>query len=729
MSEEQQPMSDLPSSDVDPSLVVDAEEGMFNVADIVVFVLFVLGLVGFYLYKKYQESNIVKIKPISLAQLKTGIVESGLDVLQRMQDSGKKMVVFYGSQTGTAEEFTTRLCKEGRYYGISAMCADPVEYDIETLSKLKEIEDHIAVFLMATYGEGEPTDNAIQLNEFMRNEETDLTGLNYAVFGLGNSTYEYYNKMGKDTDELLEKRGGTRLSPLGMGDDDGNIEDDYLNWKEAFWTDVCAKFNLTKSEDNLNIRNYKLEEHESIHSSSVFKGEMGYLGSYSSQRPPYDAKNPFMGKLTVNQNLCSEDSDRTVFHCEIDIGKAKMKYDAGDHVAIYPENNPKMVQDLAERLDVELDQVFSLDCVDEFTSKKHPFPCPTTYRTALTHYVDINTPIRTNVLRDLAQYATDENEKEFLNKLTSNTVEGKNQYNNWVVKDQRHLLQILEDCPSLQPPIDHILELMPRLQARYYSIASSPKENPKSIHVCAALVKYTTNSGRQAEGVCTSWLQKLTPSEMDEYTIPVFVRRNQGFRLPRRAAVPIIMVGPGTGLAPFRGFIQHRAALKAEGKEVGENVLFFGCRHQDKDFLYSDELYQYADEGTIQLYTAFSRDTEKKVYVQNIMEDNGYLIWELLEQGAHFYVCGDARHMAPWRTLSDIRRMFGPKQPISTRYLGHVTGYQPIRDQYFENSFRYQKDEFFRHCDDLMTPSPALRRVEREEWSGIALTGDIVYNV
>jgi len=674
MSEDQ--IMDLPD-------VEDAgEEGMFNTADIVVFVLFVVGLIVFFFYKKYQESTTVTIKPISLQQLKTGVIESGLDIVKRMTDSSKKMVVFYGSQTGTAEEFATRLCKEARYYGISAMSADPVEYDVETLKELRDVDDHISVFLMATYGEGEPTDNALQFHEFIKNEETDLSGLNYAVFGLGNSTYEYYNKMGKDTDELLEKRGAYKLSALGLGDDDGNIEDDYMNWREAFWADICKKFGVVKSEDNLQIRNYKLVEHENMHASKVFKGEMGYLGSYGNQKPPYDTKNPFMADLTVNYNLCSEESDRIVFHCEVDVSKARIKYEPGDHIAIYPENNTSLVEQIGTRLNIDLAQVVSLDCIDEFSSKKNPFPCPTTYKTALTHYVDITTPPRTNVIKDLAQYATDENEKAFLLKISSS--EGKNQYNDWVMKDQRHILQILEDCPSIQPPIDHLLELLPRLQARYYSIASSPKIHARSIHVCAALVSYKTRAGRPAEGVCTSWLEKMVPGETDQFKIPVFVRRNQKFRLPRRATVPIIMVGPGTGLAPFRGFIQHRATIMREGRECGENLLFFGCRHESKDFIYKDELKEFEKEGVITLHTAFSRDTDKKVYVQNLMEQEALKIWELLEKGAHVYVCGDAKKMARdvHNQLLNIIRDYGKMD--QTEAETYVIG--------LENSFRYQKD-------------------------------------
>jgi len=546
------------------------------------------------------------------------------------------------------------------------------------------VEDHIAVFLMATYGEGEPTDNAMQFNDFIKDEETDLDGLNFAVFGLGNSTYEHFNKMGKDTDILLEKRGGTRISALGMGDDDANIEDDYMNWREAFFADMSSIFGVVKSDDNLDVRNYKLVEHSDLPPSQVFQGEMGALGGYTTQRPPYDTKNPYLAQLTTNYNLCTGDSDRAVFHCEVDISNARIRYEAGDHIAIYPENNVTIVNKLGNRLGVDLDKAISLNCTDEFSSKKTPFPCPTTYRVALTHYVDITTPPRTNIIKDLAQYATDDTDKAFLVNISSNTVEGKNEYNDWVVKEQRHILQILEELPSLYPPLDHVLELLPRLQARYYSIASSSKCHPDSVHVCAALVRYNTSTGRAAEGVCTSWLEKMVPNESNQSKIPVFVRRNQGFRLPRRTQIPIIMVGPGTGIAPFRGFIQDRATVIRAGQECGANVLFFGCRYEKMDYLYEEELKEMEKEGVLQLYTAFSRDTDKKVYVQHLMEEYGAMIWELLEKGAHFYVCGDARLMARdvHKQLLSIVEQHGKMEPSQAETF--VSG--------LENSFRYQKD-------------------------------------
>jgi NADPH-ferrihemoprotein reductase len=201
----------------------------------------------------------------------------------------------------------------------------------------------------------------------------------------------------------------------------------------------------------------------------------------------------------------------------------------------------------------------------EDSSKKHPFPCPCSYRTALTYYVDITTPVRTHILKELADYATNPDEKERLKFMASRTDEGKAAYNDWVVKDCRHIVAILEDLASVKPPPDHLCEMLPRLQARYYSISSSPKLYPTSIHITAVIVEYETSAGRTNKGVATNWL-KLKDLSLDAppATVPIFVRRSQ-FRLPFKSQTPVIMIGPGTGVAPFRGFIQEREILRKDG--------------------------------------------------------------------------------------------------------------------------------------------------------------------
>jgi NADPH-ferrihemoprotein reductase len=286
--------------------------------------------------------------------------------------------------------------------------------------------------------------------------------------------------------------------------------------------------------------------------------------------------------------------------------------------------------------------------LDEDATKKHPFPCPTTYRTALTHYVDIAALPRTHIMKELAEYTSDPEEKEKLLQMATTTPEGKELYHSFVQDSCRHITHILEDMPHCKPKIDHLMELLPRLQPRFYSISSSSRVHPETIHITGVVVEYKTKTNRVNKGVATSWLKPMVPRAEDsrEFLIPVYVRRSQ-FRLPNRPQTPVIMIGPGTGLAPFRGFIQERAWQKEQGKPVGETHLFFGCRNEKVDFIYREELEKYASDGVLTLHTAFSRDQEKKQYVTHRLREAAEVVWRLIGvEGGHLYVCGDAKMMA-----------------------------------------------------------------------------------
>nr|CAG4638293.1 EOG090X027R [Cyclestheria hislopi] len=571
--------------------------------------------------------------------------------ISKMKSSGRNIVIFYGSQTGTAEEFAGRLAKEAARYGMKALVADPEECDMEELPKLSEIEHSLAVFCMATYGEGDPTDNAQAFYEWLQAGDADLSGVNFAVFGLGNKTYEHYNSMGKYVDRRMAELGGTRVVEAGMGDDDGNMEEDFLTWKDKFWPSVLDFFGLEMKLQDVSMRQYRLVVPETI-PEKIFTGEVARLKSYVTQRPPFDAKNPFLAQVTTWRQL-HKGGERSCMHIELDIANSKLRYDAGDHVAVYPVNDPNLVNRFGELLDVDLDTIVSLVNIDEDSSKKHPFPCPCSYRTALSYYLDITSNPRTHVLKELAEYTSDSEEKAKLLKMINANPEGKELYHQWILHENRSLLHILEDLPSCKPPLDLICELLPRLQARYYSISSSAKVHPETVHITAVLVQYTTPTGRTNNGVATTWLSTKQPMpDNPPYQIPIFIRKSQ-FRLPARPQIPVIMIGPGTGIAPFRGFIQERHLLKQEGKPVGETILFFGCRNREEDFLYEDELQQYVAEGLLTLHVAFSREQLQKVYVTHLLKEQAPNVWRILgQENGHIYVCGDARNMA--RDVHDI---------------------------------------------------------------------------
>jgi len=666
-------------------------EPMFSTLDYVVLGLLGLGAVYYFFMKKKPEDTTPSFNyTIQPTQAPTSSTSSGpKGFMDKMKHLNRRMVVFYGSQTGTGEEFAGRLAKEGLKYGFRGVVADPEECEVEDLTELSSLEDDLegpvlAVFCVATYGEGDPTDNAQALYDWLQEGNGDVKGLRYAVFGLGNSTYEHFNAMGKVVDKKLSEMNGKRVHPLGLGDDDVNIEDDFIQWKENFWTSVCEEFGLEYLGDDFSMRQYEATELKDgdYNPERVFRGEVARLNSYKTQRPPFDMKNPYMAPVKVNRNLQSEKSDRYCMHIELGLGESRIRYEAGDHVAIYPTNDERLVNRIGELLNIDLDTVFTMKALEEDAIKKSPFPVPTTYRAALSHYVDITALPRTHVLKEIAAYTTDENEKEMLNLMTTNSDEGRNKYNEFISNACRHITHILEDLPSCKPAIDHLLELLPRLQPRFYSISSSGKVHKDSVHVTAVVIEYETPTGRTNNGVCTKWLQPMIPDEnanekteekpeteenvegqedvaLDkkeenttssvkeaQFKVPIYVRRSQ-FRLPNRVQTPIIMVGPGTGVAPFRGFIQERALQKEQGKPVGQTHLYFGCRNKDKDFIYREEMEKYVEDGVLTLHTAFSRDQPEKIYVTHRMRENFDQLWEMIgKKGGHVYICGDAKMMA-----------------------------------------------------------------------------------
>jgi len=300
-----------------------------------------------------------------------------------------------------------------------------------------------------------------------------------------------------------------------------------------------------------------------------------------------------------------------------------------------------MVVALAKRLHVKLEQIFKMTAIS--SDCKPLFPTPCSVKTVLSSYLDINAPPPPHVVKTLAIYAKNEADKEKLLKISDSTVvEGEFTYQKYVKESIRTILDILLDFPSVKIPFGHFVELMPKLAPRYYSISSSGKAFPKTIHITMVVVRYKTPVGRDAKGLCTYWLQQLPIGTL----IPIFVRTSS-LRPPKNPNIPIIMVGPGTGIAPFRGFIQDRQHDRVAGMpQEAEAVLFYGCRDSNLDYLYKTELEEHTNNGDIsRLFIAFSRAIpNQKVYVQNKMLENKAHICTLLkDKGAHFYICGDSR--------------------------------------------------------------------------------------
>jgi NADPH-ferrihemoprotein reductase len=648
--------------------------------DIVVLAALLLGTVAYFTKGTYWA---VHADPYgsSLAGA-NGAAKAGKsrNIIEKMEESDKNCVVFYGSQTGTAEDYASRISKEGHSrFGLKTMVADLEEYDFDNLDTFPE--DKLAVFVLATYGEGEPTDNAVEFYEFIGSEDVNfsegggaddkpLANLNYVAFGLGNNTYEHYNSMVRNVDKFLTKLGATRLGAAGEGDDGaGTMEEDFLAWKEPMWAAVAEKMNLEEREAAYEPVFEVIEKDElTAEDDTVYLGEPNKNHLEGKQKGPFNANNPFIAPIVESYELFTA-KDRNCLHMEISIAGSNLSYTTGDHIAIWPNNSGKEVDRVFKVLGKEHKRhtVIAVKGLDP--TAKVPFPSPTTYDAAIRFHMEIGAAVSRQLVSGLAQFAPNDDIKAEMTKLGSD----KDYFKQKVTNRNLNLAQLLEIEGKGQEwtkiPFSFLIEGLVKIQPRYYSISSSSLVQKDKISITAVVESVEkADAPHILKGVTTNYLLALKQKQhgdpspdphglnyaitgprnkYDGIHVPVHVRHSN-FKLPSDPSKPIIMVGPGTGVAPFRGFVQERAAQAKSGQNVGKTVLFFGCRKRSEDFLYEKEWEQYKEAlgDNFVLHTAFSRDGPNKVYVQHQMEEYGEEINKLLEQKAYFYVCGDAAHMA-----------------------------------------------------------------------------------
>lgn len=505
---------------------------------------------------------------------------------QKVADKASELLVLYGTESGNAESLAEQTVEKANQLGFKAKISNMADISLATLKKV----DNLLV-IVSTWGEGDPPESATEFYEaFMDDSAPKLDPINYSVLALGDTSYEHFCKIGKDFDSRLESLGGNRL--FERQDCDVDFDDDFAAWSDG----ALKAFSSVLTQDS------KVE--------TVSKQNVAAV--------KYSRKNPCLSDLSERINLNGTGSAKETMHLEFDLSGTGLTYEAGDSLAVQPKNSDQLVNTLLET--TKFDPSTSVSVKDETYSLGE----------ALKSVLDITTLS----IPFLSRYNAIANNQALAGLLED---EDKSNIQNYI--NGRDLVDVLIDYPAKELNPQALVNLLRKLPPRLYSIASSQKAHPDSVHLTVAVVRYETH-GRKREGICSSFLADRLDLET---AADVFVTPNKNFKLPENTDAPIIMVGPGTGIAPFRAFMQERKALGAKGK----NWLFFGDQHFITDFLYQAEWQAYQKEGLLsKIDLAFSRDQKEKVYVQDKMLANASELYAWLESGAYFYVCGDASRMA-----------------------------------------------------------------------------------
>jgi sulfite reductase (NADPH) flavoprotein alpha-component len=538
--------------------------------------------------------------------------------------SAGKLTVLYGTESGNSEELADRAIKEAKKKGFKAVMKNMADLKPADLAK----EENLLV-IVSTWGDGEAPETAISFHKAFMEEDVKLDGVKFSVCALGDTSYEKFCEIGKQFDVRLEKLGAKRIAD--RADCDVDFEDAYVGWFATAMTALAPAAPVV---------------------SVVAPAAFAVVAEYGK-------KNPFPSEVFDNVLLNGEGSAKETIHVELSLTGSGLSYEPGDALAVQPTNCPQMVKDV-----INAAKLTGIEEVEvKGVGKK-------LLADALREDFDI-TALSKAVLKKLATVTSSAKLDALLEE------DAKEQLKEYI--DGREIVDALLDFAPDGTPADALAGIFRKLPVRLYSIASSPLAHPGEVHLTVAAVRYETN-GRQRKGVCSTY---LTDVAKNGESVPVFVQPNKNFRLPADGNTPIIMVGPGTGVAPFRSFVEHRAAVSATGK----NWLFFGDQRYTYDFLYQLEWQDYLKNGVLsKLDLAFSRDQPEKVYVQDKMLENGEELYAWLEEGAHFYVCGDASRMAAdvHEALISVVKNYGAKS-------------REEAEEYIENlkkTKRYQRDVY-----------------------------------
>jgi sulfite reductase (NADPH) flavoprotein alpha-component len=510
------------------------------------------------------------------------------------------LAILFGSQTGNAENLARRAAKAAGQHGFAPTIHDLSKYPVEQLSSEQRI-----LVITSTYGDGEPPDNARMFWNFLSGETAPrLAQLQFCVCALGDTNYPKFCAFGKELDLRLERLGGRRVQPVAICDVD--FEEPFAKWLAPALASLVPANSAGAGAGTVE------PEVTSPVAANANPAAMEVA-------PGYSRANPFPAALVCNHRLNGEGSEKDTRHLEFALEGSGFAYEAGDALGVFPSNCHQLVDEL----------LTALHC-----SGNESVPgrngAAVTLRDALADDYEI-----TRIPRRLLEVMAERTGDSTLRRVAAPDANGELT----TFQRGREIIDVLLAHPDVRFDPKEFVTLLKLLAPRLYSISSSPKAHPGKVHLTINIVRYQSLS-RHRKGVCSTYLaERVQPVR----PVPVFLQSNKNFRPPPDSSAPMIMVGPGTGIAPFRAFLQERRAQGATGK----NWLFFGDQRSATDFLYRDELEAMHKDGLLtRLDTAFSRDQSEKIYVQHRMRQQAHDLFAWLEAGAYVYVCGDASRMA-----------------------------------------------------------------------------------
>ncbi|KAI9205118.1 uncharacterized protein BJ171DRAFT_503040 [Polychytrium aggregatum] len=554
----------------------------------------------------------------------------------------RNITVLYGSQTGCAQEVAERIAREARRRHFHVVLSAMDDYERASLTQAG-----LAIFVCSVTGQGDEPDNMKRFWKFLlrKNLPADsLAGLKFAVFGLGDSSYQRFNFPAKKLYKRLIQLGAEAIHRRGDGDDQHKlgVDTELDPWLSELWAIVMALYPLPPNMEIIS---------ETVLPPPSF--EIEFLSFEDADRIEPSASYALLPRATLiaNERLTAADHFQDIRHLSFRIdGPAQLDsavYNPGDVMGLYPKNDPDLVEEALAFFGWKdiADKPLQLKPVREDAKRPKHWGTIMTLRILLESHLDLFGHPRRYFFELLSFFSTDLDHAEKLREFASS--EGQPDLYSYCHRMKRTTFEVLQDFHSAKVPLKYLLDLIPELRPRLFSIASSPNVDRSRIDLTVGIINYTTKLKKPRTGVCTSWLSSLPCGT----SVPFYISRGT-MKLPDDG-VPAIFIGPGTGVAPMRSFIQERI-----NRGHHDNVLFVGCRNQFKDYVYASEWQAACNRGQLKVFTAFSRDQDEKIYVQHRIQEQAKLMWELIGvKGGFVFLSGNAKRM-PYDVEDALKEIF-----------------------------------------------------------------------